>query len=488
MTLPWSGDELLHIEKDAVNGATDEHLPFSLMFRFHDSTSWEQWMSWDTCFTFSAWKLTEVIAKDIALDPESVLKDSQGHPVLFQKTGPLAMQRMTNASGWFGGWLFGRKFAQDDALRNWSHILFRAPLPERSLEQALEAMAPMATCRMSTDTPSTGFVVHFLFLMRGHMAGSLAEVWRQFFAEAPKDTWSAWAHCPVGSDCGQHGEATAPWKWVQGLKEMGCQDSISPHLELVKAALRGFELGTEEKFVLLAETTLPILPFSQIFDALKVEPGNASQIAVSDFCLHEPKEWVKSDEKHGGKTFVKHSQWTVLAKRDARALLQTWRPLTGPEASSFLYACRCWPGTEDIGTRRVPFRGACAHEIAPFALLFGLMPQHKRWGSQPHPVPLNPNLHVPYVYEKEKKQLLIQSRCRTFDTAERLESRLQLVKAALATQDLEMLEGGTSIHRLGPKAIAVLRQHGSFFAGPFSPSADLSNYTGLAKEPHPGGP
>jgi hypothetical protein len=73
-----------------------------------------------------------------------------------------------------------------------------------------------------------------------------------------------------------------------------------------------------DKFIFVSESTLPVKPFYEVYNALTWD-------ANSDFCIYPTDHWVQlSLAQNLQALIVKHSQWMVLSQAHARTMVQAW--------------------------------------------------------------------------------------------------------------------------------------------------------------------
>lgn len=205
--------------------------------------------------------------------------------------------------------------------------------------------------------------VFFLFLTRHGVTNHL---WRQFFLSADKTKYRNLMHCKDWKACHSRdnelhvgGDVTV----VSTVPSSYCTDLVSPMVQLLKTAL-GESRSDRDKFVFLSESTLPVKPFHEVFDALTASTD-------SDFCIYPESDWVSLDlTKPGHRAMlVKHSQWMVLNRPHASNMVAGW-----PAFRSGIHR-RPWevPAGSDAmvsANEGLPLP-QCLDEWAMFATLYG---------------------------------------------------------------------------------------------------------------------
>eukprot|EP00929_Paragymnodinium_shiwhaense_P010468 TRINITY_DN115155_c0_g1_i1.p1 TRINITY_DN115155_c0_g1~~TRINITY_DN115155_c0_g1_i1.p1 ORF type:complete len:163 (-),score=18.02 TRINITY_DN115155_c0_g1_i1:46-534(-) len=108
--------------------------------------------------------------------------------------------------------------------------------------------------------------LHFLFMgvdQLPHLG-----LWKVFFQYARSDAWTAWVHCVNKTSCEdsvkRHG-MQQQFTMVDTVRSQYCDDLVSPAVQLLRSALHSSdtagvsESGDVDKYVLVSDTTLPLL-------------------------------------------------------------------------------------------------------------------------------------------------------------------------------------------------------------------------------------
>lgn len=174
---------------------------------------------------------------------------------------------------------------------------------------------------VSRRSSGTGGIVHFLFLANDSVAHP--EVWGQFFAAAPHDSWRVWVHCKHETLCASSRifKEVPEARMVPGVVTEYCTDLVTGMVQLLRVSLLNSTSGANEKFAFVGDTTLPVKPFPVVYGALMAHPEE------SDFCVHPSDRW-RSANVNGTKLLLpKHSQWVVLGRSHAEELVRRWVPV-----------------------------------------------------------------------------------------------------------------------------------------------------------------
>lgn len=351
--------------------------------------------------------------------------------------------------------LFAHGFAESAQLKNFGKVMFDV------MDQVQLELPPAATCNRPSaeERPAA---LHFLFLLRKPISESHRAVWASFFAQAAEAQSQVWCACLAKSSCG--GPLTAASRWVPTAPEQGCADSLTPVVQLLKAALQG-RSEPADKFVILGDAALPLKPFSEVY---KVLVPRKRLLHVSDFCLTESQEWARLQGDFPRELFlVGHSPWLVLSRDDARMLATVWKPTPPGEKASFLFGSRSFreDGAPNITAVELLSNSTCSQDTAAFALLFGLFPPH----AARTVIPLSRELR--FEPSGSAQRLLSESRCRTLDLNRAASHRFprKMLLDLEKSGDLGFQEGpeGQSFGSLSPAALQRLRRSSFLFAAPF---------------------
>mmetsp|Transcript_90389 Transcript_90389/g.252615 ORF Transcript_90389/g.252615 Transcript_90389/m.252615 type:complete len:476 (-) Transcript_90389:206-1633(-) len=142
------------------------------------------------------------------------------------------------------------------------------------------------------------------------------DVWDRFLDGGVKGSdYTALVHCKSEAKC-RDSIKSHRFEIIPSVTTRYCLDLVSGMNQLLKVALQLSGVGsTNDKFVFLSDTTLPVKPFSFIYDQLTVDRD-------SDFCIFPRNEWAEvSGLASGGGMTVrvapKHHQWIVLNRKHA---------------------------------------------------------------------------------------------------------------------------------------------------------------------------
>lgn len=263
---------------------------------------------------------------------------------------------------------------------------------------------PQDASRNGTGGGSEG-IVHFLFLANDSIAHP--EIWGQFFAAAPRDSWRVWVHCKHEALCASSRlfEEVPEAQLVPAVATEYCTDLVTGMAQLLRVSSAHGTPGVSEKFAFVGDTTLPVKPFAVVYGALMAHPEE------SDFCVHPSDSWRSADVN--GTTFllVKHSQWVVLGKRHAEDLLRRWVPVDHGNWQVPVKAGRL-PEGGNSSILHWKFRGSwqsgvCTDEWAPLATLFGTLEAAPGPGESAEQI-------LPGFGTLRTESAEAQGRCRTF--------------------------------------------------------------------------
>lgn len=160
--------------------------------------------------------------------------------------------------------------------------------------------------------------VFFLFLTGEGVIHE--ELWQDFFVGADPRHYKSFLHCHKRCNHSKVVDVA-----IKTVKSKYCADLVSPMVALLMAATAE-SASPRDKFVFLSDATLAIKPFPQVYESLMAD-------ASSDICIALPSSWPwvrlgnSSKSEHG--YLVKHSQWVVLNRDHAQALVQAWPSVHG---------------------------------------------------------------------------------------------------------------------------------------------------------------
>lgn len=285
------------------------------------------------------------------------------------------------------------------------------PGPPAELALAtLGAAGPLSTSAHRNESVLEDAKLFFLFLTVGGL--DHYPLWERFFADAPPSHYRVLMHCKFQA-CRVKNTAsfrTVNVTMVDQVPSSYCGDLVSPMVELLRVATSESK-SAQDRFIFVSESTLPVKPFSTIYNALAAEQG-------SDFCIAPPGEWRKVAPHE---YVVKHSQWSVLNNDHARALTRRWMRMRNNEFPG-IAPFQWWvpdasgPAGENVTFHLLPARNPtdlCADEWAPFASAFGsVLDQGKDFAQLPGLAPSG-QLDLRGLREDYPSQR-VQGTCHTF--------------------------------------------------------------------------
>lgn len=205
-----------------------------------------------------------------------------------------------------------------------------APVSPRSLTQSSRIRGRLGrqqegsdgARRHSNSTDSSGVFfeprIFFLFLtIRGI---ERMDIWQAFFAGMPPAKFRAMVHCKDKNACKKvfSSKNELGIQLVDTVPSSYCKDLVTPMVQLLKVATA--ESSTpNDKFLFLSQSTLPVKPFPLLYAELTADRG-------SDICVSPVPSWVKMRFQAFKSAFlVKHSQWVVLNREHADAMVWNWQ-------------------------------------------------------------------------------------------------------------------------------------------------------------------
>lgn len=326
-------------------------------------------------------------------------------------------------------------------------------------------------------------ILHFLFMLSNGLPHQ--EIWRRFFEDAPRGSYSVWAHCAGSCNMQFLLEALPLLHVVPTVQSAYCADLVTPMTQLLKNALANSPdtPGYIQKFLFVSDTTLPIKPFHRIYDYFTADD-------TSDMCFVNPHTWA-SLRVHGQSVYVvKHSQWAALNREHAAKLSHKWQsPNLEPKDGASLGGR--WnvtvPAVPEVGegneTRadseesipRTLFAGSkkkfgCADEEAIFASLFGsFIP------------PEDGEKFIPGIGNLTSSGSSAQGHCTTFVAWE--PEGNDLISAISGDPESSIEKNRTHknahplfIRKLGRRSAALLRSSQYLFARKFSLDVNVEDY------------
>lgn len=182
--------------------------------------------------------------------------------------------------------------------------------------------AKSSTNQSANETWGSG-VVHFLFLLGNSLPH--ADIWRQFFTNAPQGSWKALVHCKDPNGCSANGVFydNPGFMQVPTTPTWYCHDLVTAMRSLLDSALRLQATGAgggREKFVFVSDSTLPTKPFSEVHSTLLHDDN-------SDFCIFPSDQWASGSIDGTFVKLVKHHQWVILNREHAQSFVNSWWPV-----------------------------------------------------------------------------------------------------------------------------------------------------------------
>eukprot|EP00747_Dinoflagellata_sp_TGD_P151303 gnl/TRDRNA2_/TRDRNA2_177198_c4_seq1.p1 gnl/TRDRNA2_/TRDRNA2_177198_c4~~gnl/TRDRNA2_/TRDRNA2_177198_c4_seq1.p1 ORF type:complete len:507 (+),score=35.65 gnl/TRDRNA2_/TRDRNA2_177198_c4_seq1:1-1521(+) len=218
--------------------------------------------------------------------------------------------------------------------------------------------------------------LHFMFLAISDVPH--ASLWRSFFSTAPADSWSIWLHCKDRQACssGTFMIENPDTMLVPTVSTTYCTDLVTASVQLLRSALakHAGDESVEAKFLLMSDSTLPIKPFSVVFNTY------ASR-TESDFCIYPSNTWDKWAEVNGRLAYmIDHSQFFALSRNDAETFANSWGighdGVSKPVWNVPIIDDIGHPAKHDVESDTFHAHGwgsveSCPDENAPFSSIFG---------------------------------------------------------------------------------------------------------------------
>lgn len=200
------------------------------------------------------------------------------------------------------------------------------------------------------------------------------ELWEAFLEGADPSRYRTFMHCKHQGVCemalSENGESARhrlSFSLVDTVPSTYCVDLVNPMVQLLQAALQESR-SPGDKFVFLSESTIPVKPFSVVYEALTANRD-------SDFCINPQGHWGQVEDT----LIVKHSQWIVLNPDHASAMVDRWPKLRddlGGGPGHDLWRVPVFNSTATVRTLQKTDLPKCLDEWAPFALVYGAIPNH----------------------------------------------------------------------------------------------------------------
>jgi len=169
---------------------------------------------------------------------------------------------------------------------------------------------------------------------------------------------------------------------------------------LLETALERPDSGSNEKFVFISDSTIPLKPFSAVHAHLMADGD-------SDFCLYPSNQWGESRIDGRDLLLLKHHQWMVLNRPHAELFVRRWIPVDSDGV------WRVWLGSEEHdfvppqAFHRPAISNWCTDEWAFIATIFGAIE------AEPSTRTL-PGFGGGPLHTQGKVSENAQGRCRTF--------------------------------------------------------------------------
>lgn len=207
----------------------------------------------------------------------------------------------------------------------------------------------------------------FLFLTRSSVGNG--DLWQAFFDGIDKRLYSSFVHCQDEVHCDANSVSASK---VSSVPTVYCDDLVSAMVQLLRAATKDSS-SPNDKFIFLSDTTLPLKPFAGVYSALTSNRN-------SDFCVSPRSEWLSLALGHKRALLVTHSQWVVLSKDHAAAMVDRWPRIKAGHSKKWGWAIPVWPGgrrpsrpAANDSIRMPTDVPSCTDEWAVFATIYGLI-------------------------------------------------------------------------------------------------------------------
>lgn len=153
------------------------------------------------------------------------------------------------------------------------------------------------------------------------------EIWSRFFSQAVQCVeYNAFVHCKSEAQCRENIRSQHVFTIIPSVETSYCVDLVGGMNALILSAISsGGTARPNDKFVFLSDSTLPVKPFSQVYQRLTVDNGD-----TSDFCIFPRSQWAEVTQTYpheplkmpAAQVAVKHHQWIVLSRAHAELSLQ----------------------------------------------------------------------------------------------------------------------------------------------------------------------
>mmetsp|Transcript_110473 Transcript_110473/g.276570 ORF Transcript_110473/g.276570 Transcript_110473/m.276570 type:complete len:557 (+) Transcript_110473:223-1893(+) len=201
--------------------------------------------------------------------------------------------------------------------------IHKASSPVASATPAEAAAAPRTGEELGpTRITSSGQVasirpqIFFLFMVYTRISN--VEIWERFFEPAQRGVdYTALVHCKSEADCRKLITSNR-FLVIPSVETSYCLNLVAGMNALLQAALTLSGVGSSnDKFVFASDSTLPVKPFSYVYQQLTSDMG-------SDFCIFPRNEWAEAvnydggGERHTVRVAPKVHQWLTLNRHHAQ--------------------------------------------------------------------------------------------------------------------------------------------------------------------------
>lgn len=205
----------------------------------------------------------------------------------------------------------------------------------RALVAELLTLVFFGCCATSTSLRTTNSTVtqvatqsdrprlFFLFLVYDKINNE--DIWDRFFATAIHGSdYVALVHCKSTSGCQRNIRSPHRYEIIASVETKYCTDLVSGMNALLQAGANyaGISTHTDDKFIFISDSTLPVKPFSAVQKRLTTTGLN------SNFCIFPRNEWAEIQEPASTnlvpsvRAAVKHHQWMILSRSHAEQVVK----------------------------------------------------------------------------------------------------------------------------------------------------------------------
>jgi len=191
--------------------------------------------------------------------------------------------------------------------------------PGASLRSKSDVAVSQAVKRSDDDRPQ----LIFLFLVYDRINNE--DIWDRFFAPAIHGSdYIALVHCKNVPGCQKNIRSPQRYEMIPSVETKYCTDLVSGMNALLQAGVTyaGRSARSDDKFIFISDSSLPVKPFSAVQYRL------ASTGINSNFCIFPRNEWAEIQEPASTglvpsvRAAVKHHQWMVLSRAHAGQVLK----------------------------------------------------------------------------------------------------------------------------------------------------------------------